>query len=146
MAIYFYKVNDEYGCFSNFSHHGFKLDGKWWMTSEHYFQAQKFHNTEYEERIRLIENPMKAAELGRNCSLPLRKDWEEVKDTIMKNAVLEKFKQNGAICEVLLATGKKKIVERTTNDYYWGCGKDGSGKNMLGTILMEVREELRNIL
>ena len=143
MAIYFYGINDEYGCFSNFSHYGFELDGKWWMTSEHYFQAQKFHGTKYEEIIRLLNNPMKAAQMGRNRNLPLRKDWEEVKDTIMKNAVLEKFKQNKNICEVLLSTGEDCIVEKTTNDYYWGCGSDGSGKNMLGIILMEVREELR---
>lgn len=35
------------------------------MTSEHYFQAQKFNNTKYEEMIRLLDNPMKAAEMGR---------------------------------------------------------------------------------
>lgn len=52
MAIYFYKIKNEYGCFSNFAHYGFELDGKWWMTSEHYFQAQKFCGTEYEETIR----------------------------------------------------------------------------------------------
>ena len=81
--------------------------------------------------------------MGRNRNLPLRKDWEEVKDGIMKKAVLEKFKQNKEICKVLFSTGEENIVERTTNDYYWGCGKDGSGKNMLGIILMEVRKELQ---
>ena len=142
MAIYFYKINDEYGCFSNFAHYGFELDGKWWMTSEHYFQAQKFCGTEYEEIIRLLDNPMKAAEMGRNRELPLRADWEQVKDDIMRKAVLAKFTQNKDIKNVLLSTGKETIVENTSNDYYWGCGKDGSGKNMLGIILMEVREKL----
>ena len=142
MAIYFYKINDEYGCFSNFAHYGFELDGKWWMTSEHYFQAQKFCGTEYEEIIRLLDNPMKAAEMGRNRELPLRADWEQVKDDIMRKAVLAKFTQNKEIKNVLLSTGKETIVENTSNDYYWGCGKDGSGKNMLGIILMEVREKL----
>jgi predicted NAD-dependent protein-ADP-ribosyltransferase YbiA (DUF1768 family) len=28
-------------------------------------------------------------------------------------------------------------------DPYWGNGPDGSGKNMLGKILMEVREEIK---
>lgn len=42
MTVRFYKVNDEYGCFSNFSNHDFELEGKYWTTSEHYFQAQKF--------------------------------------------------------------------------------------------------------
>ena len=142
MAIYFYKINDEYGCFSNFAHYGFELDGKWWMTSEHYFQAQKFCGTEYEEIIRLLDNPMKAAEMGRNRELPLRADWEQVKDDIMRKAVLAKFTQNKDIKNVLLSTGKETIVENTSNDYYWGCGKDGSGKNMLGIILMELREKL----
>lgn len=144
MAIYFYKINDEYGCFSNFSHYGFELDGKWWMTSEHYFQAQKFHNTKYEEIVRLLDNPMKAAEMGRDHNLPLRKDWEEVKDAVMEKAVMEKFKQNKEIREVLLSTDKETIVEKTTDDYYWGCGRDGSGKNKLGRILMGVREKLRS--
>jgi N-glycosidase YbiA len=43
----------------------------------------------------------------------------------------------------LLATGDDLLVENAPGDYYWGCGKDGSGKNRLGTILMEVREILR---
>ncbi|WP_197091334.1 hypothetical protein [Paenibacillus algorifonticola] len=51
MTIYFYKIDDDYGCFSNFSKHGFELGNKYWMTSEHYFQAQKFVGTEYEEQV-----------------------------------------------------------------------------------------------
>lgn len=142
MAIYFYKINDEYGCFSNFAHYGFELDEKWWMTSEHYFQAQKFCGTPYEEVIRLLDNPMKAAEMGRRRDLPLRADWKQVKDDVMRKAVLAKFVQNEDIKKVLLSTGKEIIIENTTNDYYWGCGKDERGKNMLGNILMEVREKL----
>ena len=40
-------------------------------------------------------------------------------------------------------TGGSTIVEHTTHDAYWGDGGDGTGKNMLGVILMEVRRELR---
>jgi ribA/ribD-fused uncharacterized protein len=145
MTIYFYKSNEEYGCFSNFSHHGFLIDGKWWMTSEHYFQAKKFEGTEYEEKIRLLDNPMKAADMGRDHTLPLRKDWENVKDDIMKKAVIEKFTQNQDIKKILIQTGEQDIVEKTTTDYYWGCGANGSGKNMLGLILMETREKLTNL-
>ncbi len=64
------------------------------MTSEHYFQAQKFYGTEYVEIIRLLDNPMKAAKMGRNRNLPLREDWEEVKDDVMRKAVYAKFSQN----------------------------------------------------
>ena len=143
MAIYFYKINDEYGCFSNFAHYDFELDGKRWMTSEHYFQAQKFCGTEYEEMIRLLDNPMKAAEMGRNRNLPLREDWEHVKDDIMRKAVYAKFSQNIELKNILLNTDSEYIVENTSNDYYWGCGTNGSGKNMLGIILMEIRDKLK---
>ncbi len=143
MAIYFYKIGDKYGCFSNFSPHGFELDGVFWNTSEHYFQAQKFAGTEYEEQIRLSLSPMEAAKMGRDRSKPLRKDWEDIKDELMRKAVLKKFTTHKDIQKVLLSTEDKVIIEKTSNDYYWGCGKDGSGKNMLGIILMEVRELLR---
>ena len=53
MMIYFYSSKEkDYGCFSNFSSHGFELEGLWWPTSEHYFQAQKFAGTPYAEQIR----------------------------------------------------------------------------------------------
>ncbi|RXE57537.1 NADAR family protein [Acetivibrio mesophilus] len=143
MAIMFYKVNDEYGCFSNFSKHGFELNGKCWSTSEHYFQAQKFAGTEYEEEIRLSATPMEAANLGRDRNKPLRNDWEQVKDSIMKEAVLAKFKTHDDIREILISTEDKEIIEKTTSDYYWGCGSNGTGKNMLGKILMEVRTILK---
>ena len=97
MEIMFYKVNDKYGCFSNFSKHGFELNDRYWSTSEHYFQAQKFAGTEYEEEIQLSATPMEAANLGRDRNKPLRKDWEQVKDSIMKEAVLAKFKTHDDI-------------------------------------------------
>lgn len=144
LAIYFYRINEKYGCFSNFSRHGFELDGKYWITSEHYFQAKKFNGTEYEEKVRQAKTPMEAANMGRDRNKPLRNDWEEVKDDIMRKAVLEKFKTNKDAKEMLLSTGDEEIIEKTTNDYYWGCGEKGTGKNMLGKILMETREILRN--
>ncbi len=42
MTILFFVAADEYGDFSNFSRHGVELDGRYWPTVEHYFQAQKF--------------------------------------------------------------------------------------------------------
>jgi ribA/ribD-fused uncharacterized protein len=143
-TIYFYNTTGRYGCFSNFSRHGFELDGLYWITCEHYFQAQKFAGTPHLELVRLAETPKKAAELGRQRSRPLRADWEDVKDDIMRRAVLRKFETHAGIREILLSTGDKQIVENAPGDYYWGCGADGSGKNMLGQILMEIRQLLRN--
>ena len=143
MTIYFYSVREAYGCFSNFSPHGIELKGKWWSTTEHYFQAQKFVGTEHEEQIRLAKTPKQAAEMGRDRSRPLRADWEEAKDDVMREAVLQKFLTHDDIQRALLETGEAELVEQTTYDYYWGCGTDGTGKNMLGKILMEVRTEIR---
>ena len=143
MAIYFYTTGSDYGCFSNFSSHGFELDGEYWPTTEHYFQAQKFPKTAHCDQIRQAKTPKDAAKMGRDRTRPLRTDWEQVKDDIMGKAVLRKFETHLEIREILLATGDEEIVENSPIDYYWGCGKDGSGKNMLGQILMEVREILR---
>ncbi len=101
MTIYFYSIREEYGCFSNFSPHGFELDGLYWSTSEHYFQAQKFVGTSHVEQIRLVKTPKDAAKMGRERTRPLRQDWEQVKDDIMRQAVLCKFKTHTDIRDIL---------------------------------------------
>jgi len=141
--IRFYRVDDEYGCFSNFSPHPVKMKGKVWPTSEHYFQAQKFVGTAHEEEIRRVKSPMIAARMGRDRKRPLRHDWESVKDEIMFEAVRAKFTQHEELRKILLATEDAEIIEHTGKDSYWGDGGDGSGRNMLGKTLMLVREELR---
>lgn len=142
-TIKFYKVGDPYGEFSNFSPYGFLLEGEYWPTSEHYFQAQKFENESLQEKIRLMDSPMKAAVEGRNRKNILRKDWEDIKDSVMYKAVYLKFSQNKEIATLLLSTGESELIEHTTNDDYWADGGDGHGKNKLGIILMSVREALR---
>jgi N-glycosidase YbiA len=42
--VKFYSVGEEFGEFSNFAPYPFTLDGEFWQTSEHYFQAQKFED------------------------------------------------------------------------------------------------------
>ncbi|HZU38866.1 MAG TPA: NADAR family protein [Gemmataceae bacterium] len=142
-VINFYSVSDEFGCFSNFAPYPVQLDGKVWPTSEHYFQAQKFADAEHREQIRKSKSPMIAARMGRDRKKPLRRDWESVRVAVMRKVVHAKFSQHDDIRQVLLSTGDAKIVEHTEKDSYWGEGGDGSGKNMLGRILMEVREELK---
>ncbi len=143
-AIKFYSVNDKYGEFSNFALFPIKLKGKTWPTSEHYFQAQKFVGMEHEYKIQKAKSPMKAAKLGRMRSVPIRKNWNKIKDNIMYDALKAKFTQYPELKELLLQTGDQKIIEHTVNDSYWGDGGDGSGKNMLGILLVKLREELRN--
>ena len=141
--IEFYSTTGEYGCFSNFSRHSVFLKKKRWPTTEHYFQAQKFAGTEHEEKVRLCKTPSEAANMGRSRKLPLRRDWETVKDAIMLEAVRAKFAQHEDLKAILLATGEAKLIEHTERDSYWGDGGDGSGKNRLGQILIQVRTELR---
>jgi N-glycosidase YbiA len=145
MTIYFYSAREKpYGCFSNFSRNGFELNGYWWYTSEHYFQAQKFLNHPWFDKIREAKTPKDAAKMGRDRRYPLRIDWEEIKDEIMYRGVLKKFETHEDIRLILLSTNDEIIVENAFGDYYWGCGADGSGKNQLGQTLMAVREKLRN--
>jgi hypothetical protein len=143
-VVCFYSVADAYGEFSNFAAYPISLAGKRWPTSEHYFQAQKFKDAASRERIRKAKTPMIAARLGRDRSLALRRDWESVKVGVMTDAVLAKFSQHEDLRELLLGTGDVLLVEHTDNDAYWGDGGDGSGKNMLGQVLMRVRERLRS--
>jgi len=141
--IKFYSVQSAYGEFSNFALYPIKLKGKTWPTSEHYFQAQKFAGTAYEEEIRKAKSPMKAAELGRSRKVRLRADWDRVKDNIMYEAVKAKFTQHEELKELLLSTQTANLIEHTENDDYWGDGGDGSGKNKLGKALMQLRDELQ---
>ncbi|MFB7617111.1 NADAR family protein [Kitasatospora sp. NPDC056181] len=144
MTIYFYGADEvPYGCFSNFSVHSLDLDGHSWPTSEHYFQAQKFVGTRHADLIRRARTPLRAAELGRDPSKPLRRDWDRVKDDVMRRAVATKFRAHADIREILLSTADEEIVEDTTTDHYWGRGRTGTGKNMLGRILMRTRSQLR---
>jgi ribA/ribD-fused uncharacterized protein len=145
MAIKFYTTKTKWGCFSNFSRHAFSLDGKDWKTSEHYYQAQKFITTDpdYAEKIRKASSPKEAAQLGRANKEKLRPDWEPIKDDIMRKVVKHKFTVHTSCRKTLFETGEEELIEDSPKDYYWGCGAAGTGKNMLGKILMEVRAELR---
>lgn len=145
MPVYFYDVHENpYGCFTNFSPHGFELDADWWRTSEHYFQSQKFAGTPHAEEIRKLLKPRQTFDLAHQLKHLVRPDWLQVRDAVMRKAVERKFEFNADIRAVLLSTGDALLIENSPTDSYWGCGSDGKGKNTLGKILMEVREKLRN--
>ena len=139
--IRFYRANSAYGWMSNFSRHPIEMDRKVWPTVEHYFQAQKFHkDPERQEGIRLAKSPGMAKRLGRGTGL--RPDWNEVKVEVMQLAVLSKFEQHPDLAEKLLNTLDAVLIEDSPTDSFWGCGADGKGKNMLGEVLLEVRDRL----
>ena len=141
--IRFYKEFGEYGYLATYSNYGFFKDGVFWKTSEHYYQAQKFMDSDTKIRIQNAETPKIASIIGRDRKLNLRSDWEEVKQDVMFDAVYYKFKQNRDILQKFLDTGNARIVEATVKENYWGCGPNNDGQNNYGKILIKVREKLR---
>ena len=143
-TIRFYRTNDKYGCFSNFSRHAVEIDGVSWPTSEHYFQAQKYLDDKNRNDVRVASTPAEAAKIGRDRNRPLRSDWESIKDEVMLTVLRAKFTQNASCRDCLLSSGDAYLIEdtSTSGDEYWGSGRSGKGQNMLGKLLMKVREEL----
>jgi N-glycosidase YbiA len=78
--------------------------------------------TPHLEKIRLVKTPKDAAKMGRERTRSLRQDWEQIKDDIMRQAVLCKFQTHTDIRDILLSTGKAEIIENSPIDFYWGCG------------------------
>ena len=142
-VIQFYGVSDEVRRVSNFAPFPIQLGRQVWLTAEHYFQAQKFAGTEHAEAIRKNALAHDRRPHGPGSQKARRRDWEAVKDGVMRQAVRAKITQHPELSALLLATGDALLVEHTDNDSYWGDGGDGSGKNMLGRILMQMRDELR---
>lgn len=73
----------------------------------------------------------------------MQKDWEGIKNLAMYEVVKAKFTQNEEIKKMLINTGNCYIEESNTwGDDYWGT-VNGVGDNMLGIILMKVREYVK---
>ena len=135
------KFRGEYAFLSNFySSPRTVLNGKWYPTVEHAFQALKTLFPPEREMIRLADSPAKAKSLGRKVHL--RGDWHERRVEFMYRLVRQKF-SDPALAARLLATGDIELVENNHwRDTFWGVC-DGVGENNLGKILMRVREELK---
>ena len=127
---------------SNFYPAQVNYNGITYPNHECAFQAQKVLDKEIQRQFAELKNPRSAKSKGRKVSL--REDWEEVKFTIMEEIVKAKFTQNPELKQQLLETGNKQLQERRNRfpDKIWGMNIKGEGKNMLGKILMKVREEL----
>ena len=95
--LYFYTTGEAFGEVSNFARFGVELDGQWWPTVEHYFQAQKFDDERYRQTIRTVSDPKRAATLGRSRDVPIRKDWEDIKIDVMRCAFDKMFRTHPAL-------------------------------------------------
>lgn len=132
----------KYYFLSNFFPAEVTYNGLTYQNNEAAFQAQKTYSKEERIEFTTLE-PRDAKRRGRRVRL--RKDWEQVKDSIMEEIVRAKFSQNEELKEQLLATGDAQLVEGNRwNDRYWEVDiRSGVGENHLGKILMKVRSELR---
>ena len=109
------------------------------ISSEHAYMFQKSDDKEYQQSIIDAVTPREAKRVGRNVKL--RDDWDSYRNTAMLIALTAKFK-NERERGMLLATGDAYLEETNTwNDTYWGVC-NGKGKNMLGTMLMNIRSRL----
>jgi ribA/ribD-fused uncharacterized protein len=143
--IEFYSKTPQYKEFGNYFLVKLMIDGKMYPSVEHYYQAMKFpDNPEYQETIRLAKTPALAKRLGKTKDIAERKDWSAYKDTVMTRALREKFSANHPeLKKKLLETGDAILRDGSPMDNYWGIGRTKKGRNRLGQILMEIRDELR---
>jgi ribA/ribD-fused uncharacterized protein len=132
------------GGFSNFAPSPVVIGGKRYPTVEHYFQAMKFPgDPAWQEAIRVSPTPAKAKQLGTQPDKTVRADWDSVRETVMLEGLRAKFQQNAGLLEQLKATGMRPLIEASPADPFWGEGRTGRGKNRMGKLLEQVREELR---
>lgn len=103
------------------------------------FQAHK--TTTFSDLITFSNMSGKEAKrFGRKVKL--RKDWNDIRLQVMGQVVLTKFVVNKDLCDKLIATGQRELIEGNTwHDTFWGVC-NGKGENHLGKILMEVRSML----
>lgn len=139
----FYKEFGELGYLANYSNHGFTIDGVYYKTVEHYYQAMKFDNDEIRNKIIKAETPKEASNIGRDRNNKRIDNFKDIKNEVMFNGILEKFRQNRDIAYKLVETRNRDIAEATIDEYYWGIGKNKSGENNIGKILVKVRERIK---
>lgn len=156
--IGFYHEYDDYGCFSNWYSAGFDYAGKHFANSEQFMMYHKvmmFRKYELADMIMDTEDPSKCKKIaGQKFPEFVSELWEKTCYAIVKRGVKAKFVQNEDIQKTLLDTRCALLAECSPFDKKWGVGIDISdpnrydiskwiGKNLLGRILMEVRDEIR---
>lgn len=156
--IGFYHEYGPYGCFSNWYPADIDYAGVHFANTEQYMMYHKvmmFGRNDLADRIMKTTNPKDCKDIARQPFSEFNSvTWDSTCYTIVKRGVKAKFSQNPAIRKILMETGNALLAECSPKDKKWGIGIDISdpdrldvskwnGKNLLGRILMEVREELR---
>ena len=145
------------GVLSNFEKCYIKYKGHLFATTEQAFMWEKaifFNDHESASKILKEENPAKAKKLGREVKNFDDSKWSKVCYEIMYKINYEKYFQNTRLKNILLNTGDKMIIEANPRDTRWAIGLSAEddrvldesqwqGENLLGKVLMQIRDELK---
>lgn len=149
-CIVFRKTREAFGGFSNMCA-GFviKVGDYSFLTSEALYQAFRFSDDEVQQIIMDEKSPMAAKMKSKKYRVRTRADWDDVRVDIMEWCLRMKLKCNWeSFSALLLSTGDREIVEESHKDRFWGTVSEGAqvlvGKNILGKLLIEIREEIRD--
>lgn len=119
-----------------------------------YTKAIHFNDVETANQILLENNPYEIKRLGREVKNYIDEEWCKVRMRKMFLVNLSKFSQNEDLKQIMLGTGKRKLVEASNRDLAWGSGvklddpdlltKEWTGYNRLGIVHEKVRGWLFN--
>jgi len=146
--IHFYRSNEKpYGVFSNLHRTPVVFEGLEYPTAEHAYQAGKASKESVRQWLLSAPTPSLVAMAAHGLyTWDIVPSWSKIKFDRMRGVLRAKFTQHENLRQLLLATGNARLVEvGTTNNAVnrlWG-EVNGKGQNMLGVLLMEVRDELR---
>ena len=139
------RFNLEYKFLSNFQASTIIVEGKRYPSVEHAYQSLKSVDLVEQEEIRNAVSAGQAKKMGKRVK-PVD-GWDDIKPGVMLDLLRLKF-QNPFLRHKLIATGQIPLIEGNTwHDTFWGkcnCPKhNGEGLNVLGKLLMQVRDEVR---
>ena len=146
--IRFYRASEKpYGAFSNLYRREVLFEGESFVTSEHAYQAGKARKQEVKTWLMSAPTPALLAMAAHGLYYwDVAPGWSRMKFDRMRAVLRAKFEQHPDLSELLLSTGSARLVEAATVDNevnrLWGEVK-GQGRNMLGVMLMELRDALR---
>ncbi|MCC8432560.1 NADAR family protein [Reyranella aquatilis] len=145
--VRFYRSNEKpYGVLSNLYRRPIVFEGQEYPTAEHAYQAGKARRPIVRDWLMSAPSPALLAMAAHGLySWDIAPQWSKVKFDRMRKVLEAKFTQHTDLADVLLSTGNARLVEVGTVDNLvnrtWG-EVNGKGKNMLGILLMELRDKL----
>ncbi|MDH4990688.1 NADAR family protein [Aquamicrobium lusatiense] len=148
--IRFYRASEKpYGAFSNLYRRAIEFEGETFATSEHAYQAGKARKPEVKAWLMAAPSPSLLAMAAHGLYYwDVAPGWSKTKFDRMRGVLRAKYTQHQDLQELLLSTGDAKLIETATTDNevnrLWG-EVNGVGQNMLGVLLMELREELKQV-